>query len=64
MIELRGDKRNIRPFVILRNHIGVKKLYLEYVPTTFKKKTPLGTCLVNKYSSWPSMNKYDIKPNF
>jgi len=25
---------------------------------------PYGTCLVNKYSVWPTMNKSDIDPDF
>lgn len=24
------------------------------------ERTPLGTCLINKYSTWPTMNKDDI----
>ena len=28
------------------------------------KKLPYGTCLVNKYSVWPTMNHDDIDPNF
>ena len=28
------------------------------------RKTPLGTCLVNKYSTWPTMDKSDIDPDF
>jgi hypothetical protein len=26
-------------------------------------KTPLGTCLVNKYAVWPTMNPEDIDPS-
>lgn len=29
---------------------------------TGSKRTPLGTCLVNKYATWPTMNKADIDP--
>ena len=28
------------------------------------RKTPLGTCLVNKYSAWPTMHIEDIDPDF
>ena len=28
------------------------------------KKTPLGTCLVNKYTTWPTMDPDDIDPDF
>ena len=28
------------------------------------KKTPVGTCLVNRYSTWPTDNKDDIDPDF
>lgn len=27
------------------------------------KQTPLGTCLVNKYATWPTMDINDIDPN-
>jgi hypothetical protein len=27
-------------------------------------KIPHGTCLVNKYATWPTMNKGDIDPDF
>jgi len=26
------------------------------------KSTPLGTCLINKYATWPTMDKKDINP--
>jgi len=28
------------------------------------KDTPLGTCLVNKYAVWPTMDKNDIDPDY
>ena len=27
------------------------------------KDTPLGTCLINKYATWPTMDKNDINPD-
>lgn len=26
-------------------------------------ETPMGTCLINKYATWPTMNKDDIIPD-
>jgi len=27
------------------------------------RETPVGTCLINKYAVWPTMDKSDINPN-
>ena len=42
-----GDKGH---FKICADHHGSKKL-------------PYGTCLLNKYSTWPTNNKNDINPD-
>lgn len=31
---------------------------------TGSKKLPVGMCLVNRYTTWPTMNKADIDPDF
>ena len=31
---------------------------------TGSKKVPVGTCLLNRYTTWPTMNHDDIDPDF
>jgi aminopeptidase C len=40
---------------------GFFKICADHYPS---KQLPYGTCLVNKYSVWPTMNKSDIDPDF
>lgn len=59
--------RGCRDYWVVRNSWGARwgedgffKLCADNVGS---KETPLGTCLINKYAVWPTMDKADIEPD-
>lgn len=59
--------RGCREYWVVRNSWGANwgqdgffKLCADNVGA---RETPLGTCLINKYAVWPTLNKEDIEPD-
>lgn len=59
--------RGCRDYWVVRNSWGARwgqhgffKLCADNVGS---KETPLGTCLINKYAVWPTLDKADIEPD-